>query len=839
MKELFSDPALSSSLSFVPCPLDGVRQWFHARGWEPFAFQIAAWEAYLVGKSGLIHVPTGAGKTYAAYGGPLAELIEQAKGGDLGPGLRVLYVTPLRAVARDIQLAMELPLRDLGILHSGKGAMNGKKVLVESRTGDTTASVRDRQKDRLPHVMVTTPESLTLLLTRRDCMELLKDVRCVILDEWHELLSSKRGTQTELALARLRRCAPAARTWALSATIENVQQAAEIAVGVHDVPVIVKSELSRPVVIESLLPSHVKDIPWAGHTGLAMLKPLSQWIDGDKSTLIFVNTRSQAERWFQALTFARPDLESVMALHHGSIERAQRERIEVGLKDGSLRVVVATSSLDLGVDFSPVERVVQIGSVKGVARLLQRAGRASHRPGETSHILCVPTFALNLLEIDAARRAAGDGKVEARVPTLCPLDVLTQHIVTIALGSGFTPNELFDEIRTTWSYRNLPREEFEWAMSMVREGGGTLRAYEQYHRIVMDELGVYRVPSARLAHLHKMNVGTITGDGTLELQLVRGKKLGNIEENFVAHLKPGDAFYFAGRQLEFVGMQDLTAFVKPSRQHSRLTPIWSGSRLPISESLSEAVRESLERLGHGIADSRELELALPLIQAQARLSKVPRTNQTLTELHRSREGDHLFVFPFDGRLVHAGMASIVALRLGRRCKGTFAIAQNDYGFELLSQHPYPFLDLLDRELFSPLNIVEDARAGVQLSSLARLQFREVARISGLVFQHHPGARKSSRQLQSSSGLMFDVFEEFDPDNPLLLQARREVLEKQFENTRLSRAMARICDQELLVAVTTQPTPMNLPLIAERIGNGRLSTETSLEQLVKSTSNWYV
>lgn len=816
-----------------------VRDWFATFGWKPFAFQAAAWEAYLAGKSGLIHVPTGAGKTYAAYGGPLAELIEQASCGELSPGLAVLYVTPLRAVARDIQLAMELPLRDLGILHSGKGALSGKKVLVESRTGDTKASVREKQKERLPHVMVTTPESLTLLLTRRDCMELLKGVRCVILDEWHELLSSKRGTQTELALARLRRCAPGARTWALSATIENVKQAAEIAVGVHDVPVIVKSELARPVVIESLLPSHVRDIPWAGHTGLAMLKPLAQWIDGDKSTLVFVNTRSQAERWFQALTFARPDIEGVMALHHGSIERAERERIEAGLKDGSVRVVVATSSLDLGVDFSPVERVVQIGSVKGVARLLQRAGRASHRPGETSHILCVPTFALNLLEIDAARRAAHEGNVEARVPTIAPLDVLTQHIVTIALGSGFTPDELFEEVRTTWSFRNLPREEFEWAMSMVREGGGTLRAYEQYHRIVMDEFGVYRVPSVRLAHLHRMNVGTITGDGTLELQLVRGKKLGNIEENFVAHLKPGDDFYFAGRQLEFVGLRDLTAFVKPSRRHSNLTPIWSGSRLPISESLSEAVRETLERLGRGVADSRELELALPLIQAQARISKVPRMNQTLIELYQSREGTHMFVFPFDGRLVHAGMASIVALRLGRLCKGTFAIAQNDYGFELLSQHPYPYADLLDHELFSPLNIVEDARAGVQLSSLARLQFREVARISGLVFQHHPGARKSSRQLQSSSGLIFDVFQEFDPDNPLLQQARREVLEKQFENTRLTRSMTRICDHGLIVARTTQPTPLSLPLIAERIGNGRLSTETSLEQLQKTTSNWYV
>ena len=808
-------------------------RWFESRGWTPFEFQQRVWREYAAGRSGLVQVATGAGKTYAAYGGPLNELIHDASAGTLEPGLRVLYITPLRAVARDIQKAMELPLQELGVLHTGRGQPNGKRVLVESRTGDTKQSIRLKQKERLPHVMVTTPESLTLLLTRPNAADLFRTVRTVILDEWHELLSSKRGTQTELALARLRRWTPGVRTWALSATIANPLQAAQVAVGMGTTPVVVTSEMSRRVDIEGLLPREVWELPWAGHLGMSMLRPLAEWLDPAQSTLIFTNTRSQAEKWFQALTFARPDLEPVMALHHGSVDRAARERIEDGLKDGSLRVVVATSSLDLGVDFSPVERVVQIGSVKGIARLLQRAGRARHRPGEAGHVLCVPTFGLELLEIDAARRAAAAGEIEARVPIAQPLDVLTQHLVTIAIGGGFVPEDLYQEVRQTWSYRDLPWEEFQWAMSMVREGAGTLKAYAEYHRIAKDESGVYRVPSARLAHLHRLNIGTITADGTLELKLVRGRKLGNIEENFVAGLKVGDVFFFAGRNLQFAGVQDLTALARPTRRGSNLTPIWSGTRLPISESLSDSVRASLERLGSGVADSPELKLALPLIQAQARLSRVPREDETLVEIMETREGSHLCVYPFDGRLVHAGLAAIIALRLGRKHKGSFAISQNDYGFELVSAEPFPFANYIHRELFSKQGLASDIREGLELSTLARLQFREIARVSGLVFQQHPGARKTARQLQSSSSLIFDVFSEFDPENPLLLQARREVLERQCEESRLARTMKRIEEQKLLVVTVARPTPLSLPLLAERMSS-RLSTESVLDQLRKIT-----
>ncbi len=824
--------------------------WFTSRGWKPFAFQVEAWQRYRDGESGLITVPTGAGKTYAAVGGVLGELLEESRKGTLGRGLRLLYVTPLRAVARDIELALKLPLQEMGGLGAeriGRGKkVHAEGVSVESRTGDTGIALRAKQGEELPHVLVTTPESLSLMLSRKNAVELLCGVRCVVLDEWHELLSSKRGTQVELAMAHVRDWAPEVRTWALSATIGNVEEAALVACGVAcgmgGSPQVIRALMPRPVVIDSLLPKSVDDLPWAGHLGMAMLGRLVDWLDPAKSTLIFTNTRSQAEKWFQAISFAKPEWASVLGLHHGSIDREERERIEGGLKDGSVRLVVATSSLDLGVDFSPVERVVQIGSVKGIARLLQRAGRANHQPGESSRVLCVPTHGLELLEIDAARQSVASGEIEERKPVREPLDVLAQHLVTVGVGPGFRASQMLETVRKTWSYQHLKADEFERVLSMVREGGGTLKAYPEYHKVEEDGEGVYRVTTPRLAHLHRLNIGTITSDGTLEIRLQSGKRLGNIEESFVSRLAVGDAFFFAGRMVEFVGLRDLTAIVRASRKRSALTPIWGGTRLPISESLGAAVRESLERLGSDEAElgvgelGAELRCAAPLGRAQLGISAVPRRDQTLVEVLRTREGEHLFVYPFAGRLVHAGLGALLALRMGRNVRTTFAIAQNDYGFEVLAEEGYPFAEMMTRELFSTRDLAVDVAASVELSALAKLQFREIARISGLVFQQHPGARKSSRQLQASSGLIFDVFSEFDPENILLMQARREVLERQFEESRLGRAMVRIAAGELLVTTPKSPTPLGLPLVVERLG-ARLSTETVLDRVRKMKEEW--
>jgi ATP-dependent helicase Lhr and Lhr-like helicase len=840
-------PRASAGLRQAPAPLCGreaLREWFISRCWRPFAFQEEAWAAYGRGESGLINVPTGAGKTYAAYLGPLADVLDEARAGKVR-GLRILFITPLRAVSRDIEAALKEPVAALGL---------ERRIRVESRTGDTSSSVRARQKQELPPVLITTPESLSLLLTLDNSAELFARLRAVIVDEWHELLASKRGTQTELGLARLRRLAPEVRTWALSATLANLDEAACAAVGKRQAtgsrPCIIRAEIRRPIHIETLIPSDPQRLPWAGHLGLRMLDDLLGALDVTHSTLIFTNTRSQAEIWYQAIRYKRPEWAGIMALHHGSIDRGERERVERGLKSGIIRLVVCTSSLDLGVDFAPVERVVQIGSPKGVARLMQRAGRAGHRPGAACRILCVPTHAMELVEVASVRRAIGHGEIEPRLPLGKPLDVLAQHLVTCALGGGFDADELYEEVRSAWTYRMLTRQEFDWALALVREGGGTLSAYPQFHKVMPVE-GRYRVADRRIAQLHRLNVGTITGDATVTLRYTSGRTLGSIEEAFVGKLRPGERFFFAGKTLEFVRLAELEAFVRPARGRSSYTPRWSGTKLPISESLSEEIRRTLADVGDLLAEGRkaarergteasslepELRAALGMLGVQARLSALPRDGRTLVELLESREGQHLFIFPFEGRLVHGGLAALLALRLTRSQPATFSLSVNDYGLELLSPDPLGFEELLTPGLFSDERLVEDAVQSVNISALARAQFREIARVAGLVFQMYPGARKSGRQLHASSSLLFDVFSEFDPGNLLLEQARREVLERHFEESRLARTLRRLRDSRLLITHPCQATPLAFPLMLERFG-ASLSSQSLLERIERMRREW--
>jgi ATP-dependent helicase Lhr and Lhr-like helicase len=840
----------------APRGRDLIGRWLASKGWRAWPFQQQAWDAYAAGRSGLIQVATGAGKTYGAYLGPLAELIDEiADGGfriadcqteaarairnpkstirnrsQVVPGLRILFVTPLRAVSRDIELALRAPVQDLAL-----------PITVESRTGDTAASIRARQRDRLPNVLVTTPESLTLLLTRENAREQLAGLRCVIVDEWHELLHSKRGTQVELALARLRGFAPAVRTWSMSATLPNLEEAARSAAGVQDPagaagpPVVVRGQMDRPVTVDSIIPGDLRRLPWSGHMGLVMLPDVVAALDPAAATLLFTNTRSQAERWYHAILVAKPEWAPVAALHHGSIDKQERERVEGGLKSGALRIVVATSSLDLGVDFSPVERVFQIGSPKGIARVAQRAGRSSHRPLAPCRITCVPTHALELFEIAAARQALEAGEIEPRSPMPKPLDVLAQHLVTCALGGGFDPNELYHEVTRAWSYRDLTRQEFDWALSLVREGGGTLAAYPDYHRVALQD-GRYRVQKPKIAQLHRLNVGTITADTTLDIRYVRGRSLGRIEENFIAHLHPEQEFFFAGKNLRFAYLKDLVAYVRPGRGRTGYTPIWGGTKLPISESLAESIRRALERSAKGEDDSVELRAARHLADVQAGLSHIPLHDEVLAEICTSREGTHCFLFPFEGRLVNAGIAAVVALRLTRKRKTTITALVNDYGMELLSPDPFPFGELLTPDLFSRENLAQDSVESVNITQLAKLQFRDIARVAGLVFQTYPGARKTGRQFQASSSLIFDVLKDFDPENLLLHQARREVMDRHFEHSRLARTMDRIATSKLVVMEPAHFTPLSFPILIERHAQ-KLTSETILERVQKMRAQW--
>ncbi|MBL8874966.1 MAG: ligase-associated DNA damage response DEXH box helicase [Phycisphaerae bacterium] len=825
-------PGVSSIWEGASDGLDAIGRWFKSRGWEAWPFQTEAWQAFRAGRDGLIQVPTGAGKTFGAYLGPLSALIDERKAGASGAdaefrskSLRILYITPLRAVSRDIELALRAPIDEMAL-----------PFLVESRTGDTKQSVRAKQKQRLPEVLITTPESLCLLLTRENASELFADLVAIIVDEWHELLTSKRGTQVELCLARLRTFAPKARTWGLSATLPNLEEAARVLVGSGaPAPVIVRGSIAREVTVEALLPHAGQRLPWAGFMGMAMLPRVLETIDPAKSTLIFTNTRAQSELWYQAILHAKPEWAEQMALHHGSIDKRDRERAEAGLKDGTIKLAVATSSLDLGVDFSPVERVIQIGSVKGIARLLQRAGRASHRPGAPCHITCVPTHALELIELDAAKRAIADGRIEARSAVRKPLDVLAQHMVTCALGGDFVPDEFYEEVRGATSYGELTREEFDWALDLVCRGGETLRAYPHYHKVHLVD-GRATVPDKRIAHLHRLNVGTIVGEAIVDLCLVGGRRIGSIEEYFVANLRAGDKLFFAGRLLTFVGLRDMVAYVKRASGKTSRTPHWAGTKLPISESLGESVRLTLEHAQEGLLDSVELRAAASLIRAQAHLSAIPRADELLIESVETNEGYHLFVFPFDGRLVHAGLAALCALRLARRSPATFTLSANDYGFELLSPSPIEIGPQDGKVLFSIERVLEDTNESVNMAELAKIQFREVARVSGLVTQTYPGTKKSGRQTQASAGLLYDVLREFDPGNLLLHQARREVLEKQFEETRLARVLKRLRDARIRFVRTETPTPLALPLIVERVA-GQMSTEPLLARIERMQVEW--
>jgi ATP-dependent Lhr-like helicase len=801
--------------------LETVQRWFHDRGWKPFDFQLQAWDAYLQGKSGLIHAPTGIGKTYAAWFGPLLESMADDGQDLVSPDdsatqrLRILWVTPLRALATDIRIALWQAVKDLGLPWS-----------VECRTGDTTAAFKSRQKKRLPTVLITTPESLTLLLSYSGAREKFDHLRLVVADEWHELMGSKRGILAELAVARLRSWNRQLKIWGLSATLGNTETAMQVLLGdTADRGCLIQGLQSKSLAVESILPGQMDRFPWAGHLGLKLLPQVLAKIESAASTLIFTNTRSQAEIWFQAILEARPDWIGRFALHHGSLDRSDRETVERELRQANLKGVVCTSSLDLGVDFAPVKLVIQIGSPKGIARLIQRAGRSGHRPHETSRVVCVPTHALELMEVSAARRCAESGKIEPRDPVVLPLDVLAQHLVTVALGDGFQPEAMFRELKSTHAYQDLSRPQFDWVLDFVSTGGSALRAYAEFKKIVRKN-GCYSVTDKKIAARHRMNIGTITADASILVKFVNGRRLGSLEERFVARLKKGDVFVFAGRSLEFVRIKDMTVWVRKSRSHRGPVPQWLGGRMPLSSELAAAVRVQLDLVVNHVYDGPEMNALKPILELQNRWSMIPGKDDLLIETCVSREGYHLFIFPFEGHLVNEGLGALLAYRLSRLFPLTLSIAVNDYGLELLSDREIPLKPFEDLSIFDTGHLLDDIFASINASEMGRRQFRGVARVAGLVFQGYPGRPKSYGQVQASSSLLYNVFERFEPENLLLEQAKGEVLERQLEFNRLFRSLNRMSLANLHLIATDHITPLAFPIMVNR-----LRTRISSEKLV--------
>ena len=790
-----------------------IKAYFGKRSWKIAPYQKKAWEAYSRGESGLIHSPTGTGKSLAAWFGPVAEYLNKETRESKSPEERkILWITPLRALAVDTVQSLEMSVREIGLDWE-----------VGLRTGDTPSNIKAKQKKKLPRCLVTTPESLSLALSYATFQRHFRAVDCVVVDEWHELISTKRGVQLELCLARLRKINTRLRTWGLSATLGDPKTALQCLMGSSNKGRLILGPPSKVYEIHSILPDRIERFPWSGHIGLTLLPKVIECINKTNTSLVFTNTRAQAEIWYEKLIQSKPEWRNNIALHHSSIAKKERESVEKGLKNGRLRCVVCTSSLDLGVDFQPVDQVLQVGSPKGISRLLQRAGRSGHSPGRISSIFCVPTNALELAEIAAARIAQLQGKLESRIPIQGALDVLAQHCVTLSLAEGLNPDSLLQEVKSSFAFRDISTSQWEWLLGFISNGGSALQSYPDYRRVEQSN-SLLRCTSKKIAQRHRMSIGTIGSDNVMQIRWLRGGYIGSIEESFIGKLNRGDTFLFGGKLLELKQTRDMTAYVSLSKKKKRIVPRWQGGRIPLSTQLAETLQSLLAVADHSPA-SPEMEILAPILELQKKWSRLPDAKGLLVEQTSTREGFHLYFFPFAGRFVHEGIGNLVALRLSRVFEATLHVTANDYGFELYSRTPIDISEITIRKLLSSNNWQQDLLEGINEAELSKRQFRDIAQIAGLVFPGYPGREKSARQIQASSELIFEVLRKYDPLNELLNQSLLEVLDQQIDKRRIDNTLQRIQKGSISLVETPKLTPLAFPLWAERIRTQTISSET--------------
>lgn len=794
--------------------------WFKQNGWQPFPFQIEAWSAFLASKSGLLNAPTGSGKTLALW---IPCLLNQLGKETEAKSLKILWITPLRALAKDIHRAMQNVCDEL---------MPDWEVGL--RSGDTTVSERQKQKTNPPQALVITPESLHVLLSQTDHPKLFANLEAVIVDEWHELIGTKRGVAVELAVSRLKNITKEhLKIWGISATIGNLKQAARVLMGedLYQDAVFIQSKIEKKIIVESVIPDIVEDFPWVGHLGIKLLPKIIPIIEASTTTLLFTNTRSQTELWYQAIIHDYPEYSGLIAMHHGSMDQHIRNWVEDALHEGKLKCVVCTSSLDLGVDFRPVDTVIQVGGPKGVARFQQRAGRSGHQPGEISRIYFVPTHALELVEGAALRTAINQQKFESRKPLEKCMDVLVQYLVTLSVGGGFKSVQLFEEIKKTYCFRLLSAQEWRWALDFITTGGTSLTAYEEFAR-VWEVDGYFHIISKKAATRHRLSIGTIVGDPALKVRMITGGYLGTVEEYFIAKLNPGDTFWFAGQNLEFIQIKDLTVLVRKSKKKKGLTPAWGGGRLPLSSMLAELIRKKLELASEGQFPDIEMQAIKPILEIQQRLSYLPDTKHLLIERTQTNYGYHVFIYPFEGMFVHEVLASLVAFRISKITSITFSISMNDYGFELLSDQRVPLEEALELDLFSEHNLMEDINLAINKTELAKRKFRDVATIAGLIFQGYPGQNRGAKHLQASSSIIYKVFETYDAKNLLIHQATNEVMTLQLEQSRFFETMRRINQQKIRLVDTPRPTPFAFPILVDSLRRENLTSEALADRIAK-------
>jgi ATP-dependent helicase Lhr and Lhr-like helicase len=785
------------------------KDWFEARGWQPFPFQTEAWQAYLDGYSGLVNAPTGSGKTYSLMMPLVLEFIRNNPDykKQKNNGLQAIWITPIRALSKEIELSANRLIEGLQLPWK-----------VGVRSGDTSIKERARQKEKPPELLITTPESLHLLLAQKGYRDFFKDLKVLVADEWHELMGSKRGVQVELALSRLKRIAPALKVWGISATIGNMDEALQALLGNYYYEKkysVIRADIEKRIEIVSILPDSVDKMPWAGHLGIHLLQKVVDIVKDSSTTLIFTNTRSFAEIWYQKMLDKAPELSGLMAMHHGSISQELRSWVEDQLHEGKLKAVVCTSSLDLGVDFRPVETVVQIGGPKGVARFLQRAGRSGHQPGAVSRIYFVPTHSLELMEAAGIREAVRKKIVEDRFPYIRSFDVLMQYLITLAISEGFEANEIFEEVKGTFSFSSMSEDEWLWILNFITTGGDSLQAYDEYRKVIVHN-GIYKVENRAIAMRHRLSVGTIVGDASMFVRFVSGKYLGTIEEYFISRLSPGDVFWFAGRNLELVRIKEMEAQVRKTNRKSGAVPSWQGGRMPLSSQMSELIRNKLDEVVQGTETDIEMKFLKPVFDLQRDRSHLPGKNEFLIEYFQSDEGYHVLMYPFEGRFVHEGMGALVAHRIAQIQPITFSIAMNDYGFELLSDQPIPIEEAVETNVLGIDNLMKDIQASINSTEMARRKFRDIAAISGLVFKGYPGKPVKDRHLQSTSQLFFNVFNDYDAHNLLLRQAFDEVMDFQLEEARLRKALDRIAHQKIIITHPEKPTPFAFPIMVDRM-----------------------
>jgi len=805
-----------------------ISQWLSSKGHQPFLFQQQTWQYINDGKSGLVNAPTGCGKTFSVFIGALIDFINkhpadyQSKSKN---GLQLLWVTPLRALAKDIGRAMEEVLVDLNM-----------QWKVGIRNGDTPVSEREKQKRNMPEVLLITPESLHLLLAQKNNGEIFKTVKIIAVDEWHELMGGKRGVQVELAISRIVNSQwlmvntyPS--VWGISATIGNLEQAKEVLLApVKEQGVIVKAAVKKNIEVIPVIPDEIEKYPWAGHLGIKLVHHVVDIINQNNTTLVFINTRGMSEMWYQALLANAPELSGAIALHHGSMEQELRLWVEDSLHTGKLKAVVCTASLDLGVDFRPVDTVVQVGSPKGVSRFLQRAGRSGHQPGETSRIFFLPTHSLELVEVAALKAAMKEQYIESKDPMLLCFDVLIQYLCTLAVGDGFVPAKIFDEVKSTYCFSSITEDEWQEILHFITQGGKALQQYDDYKKVEVTD-GVYRISSRRMAMRHRMHIGTIVSDAMLKVKFVSGGFIGVIEEWFISRLEPGDVFTLAGRKLEYVMLKDMTVLVRNSNAKKSIVTSWMGGRMSLTANLGLMLRKMMNPRPLKEGEEKELIALQPLFSLQKELSVIPTENELLIEQIETKDGFHLFVYPFEGRLVHEAMAAILAYRISRIAPITFSIAMNDYGFELLSDQPIPVDDTNAKDLFTLDNLLTDIQKSVNSTEMARRKFRDIAVIGGLIFQGMPGEKVKAKHLQSSASLLFNVFAEYDPANILLQQAYREVMDQQMEEVRLRNALGRINAGKIVITFPARATPFCFPILVDGLNRNNLTSE-KLEDRIK-------